>query len=68
MAIHARLKSARETGLEPATSAVTGRRSNQVELLSQLENRSYSSKIFLICLGAGSRTCTCDLGLMSPSL
>src|SRR3989344_6721086 len=30
------LFSARETGLEPATSAVTGRRSNQIELLPQL--------------------------------
>gem|GEM_PF-6354259 len=29
------LRSARETGLEPATSAVTGRRSNQIELLPQ---------------------------------
>jgi hypothetical protein len=71
---------ARETGLEPATSAVTGQRSNQIELLPHtlpafLEARaehcdcSLKTPIFqpnTLCVGG--RTCTFDLGFMSPML
>ncbi len=37
---------ARETGLEPATSAVTGRRSNQIELLPQVRDKMNTGFIF----------------------
>ena len=49
---------ARSTGLEPATSSVTGKRSNQL---------SYA-RIFPLVEGVGGKTCTSDIGLMSPML
>ena len=48
------------TGLEPATSCVTGRHSNQLNYRTTVK---FTKKI----IGCGGRIRTCDLWVMSPT-
>ena len=57
---------ARAMGLEPTTSSVTGKRSNQLSYARIQEH--HTAKVGLVEPGVGGRTCTFDLGFMSPML
>ncbi len=64
------LVSARETGLEPATSAVTGQRSNQLSYsriyAGEQADTSAFAALSLPCVEGGSRTH--DLSVMNATL
>ncbi len=57
---------AQSTGLEPATSHVTGGCSNQLSYDCKYLTQTYISES--VSDGVGDRERSCDLGLMSPAL